>query len=224
MKWGIIGAMQQEIALIVDKMQDAEITRHYGSNFYTGTIGGADVTVVESGIGKIRAALATHIIINEYGAEKIINTGVAGSMNPALKTLDVVISDQVVFHDADLHYITACYPHRYCFRADEKLIVSAERAAEGLRETNAIVGRIATGDVFVSDPKVKERIAADFDPMCVEMEGAAIGETAYMNGKPFVVIRTISDDAGGEAQMSFDEYMEKAAAVSSTIVLKMITA
>lgn len=222
MKWGIIGAMRQEIELIVEKMQDVTVTKHYDSSFYTGTIGGAPVTVAESGIGKIRAALAAHIIIKECGADRIINTGVAGGVSDRLKTCDVVVSEEVIFHDTDEHYMTEYYPYRYCFQADKKLIEAAQRAVKDNTGTAAIVGRIATGDIFVSDPEVKNAIVSTVAPLCVEMEGAAIGETAYMNDVPFVVIRGISDDAGEQAQMSFDEYLKKAAAVSAAIVLEMV--
>jgi len=220
--WGIIGAMEQEIELIVGKMQDVTVTKHYDGSFYTGTIAGVPVTVAGGGIGKIRAALAAHIIIQQYGADRIINTGVAGGVSDRLKTCDVVISEEVIFHDTDEHYMTEYYPYRYCFQADERLIELAKKAVKDNTGASAVVGRIATGDVFVSDPEVKSRIVSAVSPLCVEMEGAAIGETAYMNDVPFVVIRSISDDAGETAQMKFEEYLEKAAAVSAAIVLEMI--
>lgn len=227
MKWGIIGALEQEIELVVKEMRDVQVTKHYDCNFYTGTIGeggggvGVPVTVAECGIGKIRAALAAHILIQEYGVGRIINTGVAGGVVEGLKACDVVISRDIIFHDVDKTY-NMTYPYRYDFEADRELVKSAEKAVKTVTGKAAAIGRIATGDIFVNDPAVKDNIIKTTHPLCVEMEGAAIGQTAYMNGVPFVVIRSISDDAGANAQVSFEEYLERAAAVSAGIVLQMI--
>lgn len=227
MRWGVIGALEQEIRLVVKEMRSIQVTRHYDSNFYTGTIGGGGgeggvpVTVAECGVGKIRAALAAHILIQEYGSDRIINTGVAGGVDKGLKACDVVISSKVIFHDVDKTY-NMTYPYRYDFEADKTLVMSAAEAVKKVTGKAAAVGRIATGDIFVNNPAVKDSIIKFVDPLCVEMEGAAIGQTAYMNGVPFVVIRSISDDAGEDAQMNFEEYLEKAAAVSAGIVLQMI--
>lgn len=227
MKWGVIGALEQEIGLVVKEMRDVRVTRHYDCNFYTGTIGvgggsgEVPVTVAECGVGKIRAALAAHILIHEYGVSRIVNTGVAGGVGEGLEACDVVISREVIFHDVDKTY-NMTYPYRYDFEADRELVKSAKEAVKKVTGKAAAVGRIATGDIFVNDPAVKDNIIKTTHPLCVEMEGAAIGQTAYMNGVPFVVIRSISDDAGESAQMSFEEYLERAAAVSAGIVLQMI--
>jgi len=221
MKWGIIGALMQEIQIIVKEMENVAVARHYDCNFYDGTICGVRVAVAECGVGKIRAALAAHIMIHEYGADRIINTGVAGGVGKDLKSCDTVVSGEVIFHDVDETYNMA-YPYKCRFEADGELISLAVKSIEEITGRDAVVGRVATGDVFVDDPEVKGRIVKAVDPMCVEMEGAAIGQTAYMNGVPFVVIRSISDNAGDSAMADFEKHLERAAAVSSDIVIKMI--
>lgn len=221
MKWGILGALTQEIQLLVAEMENVKVKKHYDCNFYDGTIDGKKATVAECGVGKIRAALATHIITHEYGADRIVNTGVAGGVGEGIKPFDVIISDEVIFHDVDETYNMA-YPFTYRFEASGELVDTARAAIEKVTGKAAVVGKIATGDIFVDSPDVKKRIVEKVFPLGVEMEGAAIGQTAFMNNVPFVVIRSISDDAGDSALDSFEEYLEKAANISAGIVLEMI--
>lgn len=223
MVWGILGALEEEVALIKEKMTIERQTPMYGTVFYEGTIGEHNIVLVCCGIGKVNAAVCASTAIHQFGAGRIINVGIAGAMKLGLSVMDVVISSEVAFHDQDpvmLRY----YPNRQFFEADPYLISLCEEACASLPEINGHFGRgrIVSGDVFVNDSAVKADINKRLAPSCVEMEGAAIGQVSYMNGKPFLVIRTMSDSADEGADTSYDNFIEVAAEHSAKIILKML--
>ena len=224
MVWGIIAALDQEIALVLEQMQIRKTVELYGSKFYIGTVRGRQVVAVCCSIGTINAAVCTSSIIREFGADVVVNVGIAGSLCPELHVLDVVVSDEVAFHDADLDIIEKYYPFRRSFSADSKLLSLCTGVLDSMpgRSFAYKVGRIASGDVFVNDRTVKERITKLLQPLCVEMEGAAIGQVAAMNGKPFLVIRTLSDNADESADQTYDDFLERAAYNSASIILSML--
>jgi len=224
MTWGIIAALDAELKLITKAMEIENEQTIYGVRFYTGRIEKVKVAAVCCSIGTVNAAACASVLVREFGAGALVNIGVAGSTCEELSVLDVVLSDEVAFHDADVEIIKKYYPFRESFMADSKLIDLAEKSIAEMRgrEFNYKVGRIATGDVFVSDPALKSDIVARIDPLCVEMEGAAIGQIAYMSGLPFLVIRSLSDDSGSGAHISFESFLERAAQNSAGIVLKML--
>lgn len=226
MTWGIIGALDAEVALIRGNMKLGKTSEVYGCDYYEGTIGMEKVVVVCCSIGTINAAVCTSAMIREFGAEAVINIGIAGSTCQDLHILDVVLSEDVVFHDADLDILEKYYPFKRAFLADRRLCEEAIQAIEDLKEQGRSIryrtGRIASGDTFVNDPAVKNRIIANFSPLCVEMEGAAVGQVAAMNNVPFLVIRTLSDNADEAADETYDNFLERAADNSANIVLRMI--
>jgi len=222
--WGIIGALDAEVALIRGEMTGVEEQTIYGCTFYAGCVGGCRVVVVCASIGTINAAVCTSTLIREFGCGAVVNCGIAGNVSKDLGIMDVVLSSDVVFHDADLPMLAKYYPFRTSYTADEKLLELARRVIDALpgRSFTYRVGRVATGDLFVQSPVDKRRIVETIQPLCVEMEGAAVGQVAYMNNIPFLVIRTMSDNADENANDSYDEFLEKAAVNSSRIVLGMI--
>jgi adenosylhomocysteine nucleosidase len=226
MIWGIIGALDKEVELIRDSIAIEKTETVYGSTWYVGAYGTHKLVVACSGIGKINAALCTAAMIREFGAQVIVNVGVAGCMTKELGVLDVVISKSVVFHDQDQALFSRFYPHQKEFMADTGLLNACISLLDGKNDRGFKyrTGRIATGDVFVNDKSVKADIAARLDPLCVEMEGAAIGEAAFMHDTPFLVIRTMSDSADDSADESFDNFIELAAKTSAEIVLGLISA
>lgn len=221
MVWGIIGALPEEVGLLCNAMEIESQEQHYGSTFYCGRLEGQQVVVVCCSIGKVNAALCTSLVIREMKADVIINVGIAGAMDKQLKVLDVVLSTNVAFHDT-APIMKDYYPFRMDFDADEKLLSLALHACKQLGEFTYYSGRIATGDVFVQGGKVKQRIIEHLVPMCVEMEGAAIGQTAFVNEKPFLIIRTMSDSADDDAAMTYDTFKNRAAEQSAHIVRKML--
>ncbi len=221
MIWGIIGALPEEVALLCGAMQIDSQEQHYGSTFYRGTLEGQQVAVVCCSIGKVNAALCASLMIREMKADAVINIGIAGAVDRRLKVLDVVLSTNAAFHDAE-PLMKNYYPFRLDFDADERLLALAQRACETLGAFTYYSGCIATGDVFVQGGPVKEKIVARLSPLCVEMEGAAIAHAAFVNGTPFLIIRTMSDSADDEAAMTYDTFKDRAAEQSAHIVRQML--
>ncbi|WP_077214057.1 5'-methylthioadenosine/S-adenosylhomocysteine nucleosidase [Bacillus dakarensis] len=227
MKIAIIGAMEEEVTLLRDKIQDGKAEVIAGCEFTSGKMNGADVILLRSGIGKVNAAMSTTILLEKFKPNYVINTGSAGGYNPALNVGDVVISSEVRHHDVD---VTA-FGYEYgqvpqlppAFEADVNLVEIAENAAKEITDIQVVKGLIATGDSFMNDPKKVEYIQDKFtDLQAVEMEAAAIAQVSHQFGTPFVVIRSLSDIAGKESDVSFEQFLEKAAVNSSTLVMKIV--
>ena len=222
MYFGIIGALQAEVDLIKGKMAVDREEEMLGTCFYHGHIGRHEAVIVKCGVGKINAAACAMVLLREFGADFIINAGIAGAMADGLRTMDVVISSRAALHDQD-PIMLGYYPGKQFFEAEPSLIQLCEDACSCLDlEGKYIVGTVASGDIFVSDNQTKRRIKEAFDPACVEMEGGAVAHVSYMNGKPFLIIRTMSDCADEDASQTYDDLFERAAHQSAQIVLKML--
>ena len=217
MKWGIIAALDAELELILEAMEAESTLEAYGVRFHIGKIAGREVVAVRSNIGTINGAACAGVLVRELGAQSVVNIGASGSTCDDLDILDVVVSNEVVFHDK-------YQPCQTSFPADAGMIALAERsiAAMESRSFSYKVGRIATGDMFVGDLETKNDIIARVNPLCVEMEGAAIGQIAHMSGVPFLAIRSISDKSDGNAAVSFESFLGRAAANSAAILLGMM--
>lgn len=225
---GIIGAMEVEVAELKDRMEEVRITRRASMEFYEGMLFGKKAVVVRSGVGKVNAGICAQILADEFSAEVIINTGIAGSLNNDVNIGDIVISTDLVHHDMDatgFGYPKGQIPQidMFSFQADEAL---RRLAVQVCREVNPEIqvfeGRIASGDQFVSDQAVKDRIVREFGAYATEMEGAAIGQAAVLNGIPFLVIRAISDKADGSAHMDYAAFEREAIRHSVRLTLGMI--
>ncbi|MBR6736309.1 MAG: 5'-methylthioadenosine/adenosylhomocysteine nucleosidase [Oscillospiraceae bacterium] len=222
MVWGIIGALDEEIALLKASMSIEKEMSVYGFTYYHGVLEGQKVVVVCCSVGKINAALCASVMVREMGADVVVNVGIAGGMDKKLKVLDMVISSEAIHHDCD-PIIEKFYPFALSYKADDRLVKLASLACEKLDKKPAYyVGRVATGDVFVEGGAVKERIERDFAPLCVEMEGAAIAQACFMNEKPFLIIRTMSDNADDSASMTYDEFKPFAADQSAKLIIEML--
>jgi len=226
---GIIGAMDLEVEHLKSEMQISRIVDKAGMEFYTGTLKGVDVVIVRSGIGKVNAGLCAQILADVFQVTHIINTGVAGSLNAKLDIGDILISKDALYHDMDVRifgYQLGEVPQMGCreFKADKAMI---EAAVSSCKEVNpdihVEVGRILSGDQFISDKAKKETLIADFQGDCTEMEGAAIAHSAYLNKIPFVIIRAISDKADDSAEMDYPTFEREAAKHSAKLVEHMIT-
>ena len=209
---GIIGAMEQEVAKIKEKMQDVTITSRARMDFYEGTLEGKKVVVVRSGIGKVNAGMCTQILADVFGVEAVINTGIAGSLNNDINIGDIVVSTDLVHHDVDagaFGYKKGQVPDMdvFSFGSDDAL---RSLAVKVCREVNPDIqvfeGRIASGDQFVADQGVKDVIVSEFGAYAVEMEGAAIAHAAYLNHVPCLVVRAISDKADGSAEVDYPAF------------------
>lgn len=225
---GIIGAMEEEISRLKEKMKDVVITKKASMDFYEGTLEGKKAVVVRSGIGKVNAGMCTQILADIFHVNAVINTGIAGSLNNEVNIGDIVLSTDVLHHDMDatgFGYRKGQIPRMdaFSFEADEKLRKLAWKVCKEVNpEIDVHEGRIASGDQFISDNAVKDAIISEFGGFAVEMEGAAIGQAAYLNEIPFLIIRAISDKADGSATVDYPTFEKAAIEHSVNLTLGMI--
>ena len=219
-KIAIIGAMELEVEELKSKMRVTNILKKAGMEFYEGTLNNASVVIVRSGVGKVNAALCVQILADCFNVTHIINTGVAGSLNAKLDIGDILISKDALHHDVDatiFGYQPGEVPQLGIreFPADENLANLAKASCEKVNpDIHAIIGRVLSGDQFISSKEVKNNLIATYHGDCTEMEGAAIAHGAYLNNIPFVIIRAISDKADDSAEVEYPVF-EKAAAIHS---------
>ncbi len=227
-KIGIIGAMDLEVDTLKSKLADVTITKKAGMEFHEGNLNGASVVVVRCGIGKVNAALCVQIMADVFQVTHIINTGVAGSLNAKLDIGDILISKDALHHDMDVRifgYQLGEVPQmgRLEFPADSRMMELAKASCERVcSDIHAIYGRVVSGDQFISDSEVKDKLINVFHGDCAEMEGASIAHGAYLNGLPFVIIRAISDKADGSAEMDYPMFERAAAEHSAKLVEDMV--
>ena len=222
---GIIGAMDEEVIKLKDCLTDVTIKNIASMEFFEGKLSDKDVVVVRSGIGKVNAAICAQILADIYHVDAIINTGIAGSLNADINIGDIVLSEDALQHDVDavaFGYDVSVIPRMETslFRADQRLIDIAKSACvDNIKDINVYVGRIVSGDQFISDKDKKDYLIKTFNGDCTEMEGAAIAHAAYLNNIPFLIIRAISDKSADSAHMDYPEF-EKKAINNSVILLK----
>lgn len=225
---GIIGAMHEEIVELKGNLKNIEEREIAGMLFMKGKLNEKEVVLVESGIGKVNAAICTTILINEFKSKKVIFTGVAGGVNPILNVGDIVISADLIQHDVDVTAFGCKYGEiprmdNYIFKADEILSEKAYQAAKYLfKDKNIVKGRVLSGDQFVSSAEKTKWFQDTFNGDCVEMEGASVAHVCYLFNIPYVVIRSISDKADHSAGVDFNTFKHEAARVSKEIVLNII--
>ena len=224
---GIIGAMEEEVAELKKDMQIDETIEQAGMVFCKGSLGGKDVVIVRSGIGKVNAGICAQILVDRFGVDTLINTGIAGSLDAQIDIGDMVISTDAVQHDMDASgfgYRIGQIPRvdTFAFEADEKLRELAIECNQKVNpEIQAFPGRVVSGDQFISDKVKKEWLIEQFSASCTEMEGAAIAQAAYLNGIPFLIIRAISDKADDSAGMDYAAFEAQAIKHSVNLLLEM---
>jgi len=215
-KLGIIGAMQEEVETLLALTENKKELHKAGSVFYEGVLEGLPVVIVQCGVGKVNAAMCTQVLCDLFGVTHIVNTGIAGSLCADLDIGDLVVSEDAMYHDMDAVHFG--YPYGKvpgmdvtAFPADKTMIDYAWTAAETVNPGHTKIGRVASGDQFVAVKELKERIIANTNGLCTEMEGAAIAQVAYKNGLPFVILRAISDKADDSAEMDYPTFERIAA-------------
>ena len=228
MKIAVIGAMEQEVELLRAALQNAQTVTIANSEYVTGSYEGKDVVLLKSGIGKVNAAMSTTILLNEFKPDVVINTGSAGGFDESLEVGAIVISDEVRHHDVDVtifgYEIGQMAQMPAAYHSDKKLMEIAQQAVAEVGEHQSAVGLICSGDVFMHDPARVAIVREQFPTMkACEMEAAAVAQVCYQFGVPFVVIRALSDIAGKQSNISFEEFLPVAAKHSTEIVLKAIT-
>ena len=219
---GIIGAMDIEIEHINNAMTDKEEYTISGALYTKGKLHGKDVVTAVCGIGKVFAAMCAQTMIIKFGADKVINTGVAGGLTDKTDILDTVVATALVQHDMDTTYFgdpkgLISGINVVEFSCDKTL---AEKITENV-EGNCVRGIVASGDCFVADNDKKKDIVQTFNAVACEMEGASIAQVCYVNKVPFAVLRTISDGANGE-EMSYERFRVVAAEKAAKVIINTI--
>ena len=213
---GIIGAMEEEVAKLKTEMTGVIETKKAGMNFLKGKLFDKDVVVVRSGIGKVNAALCTQILVDDFMIDRVINTGVAGGLYSELEVGDIVISSDALYHDFDVTgfgYKEGVIPRMETstFTADMELAAKAKDICNKVNpDIKCFVGRVVSGDEFVSTNEKKTWLVDKFNGYCTEMEGCGIAHAAYLNHIPFIIVRAISDKADGSAKVDYSEFEMKA--------------
>lgn len=228
-KLGIIGAMEQEVETLLAQMEDKTADVVAGSTFYEGKLSGLAVVVVQCGIGKVNAALCVQILCTKYGITHAVNTGIAGSLCADLDIGDLVVSQDAMYHDFDCVHFG--YPYGkvpgmdvVSFPADATMMKLAFDAANSVHPGHVSVGRVASGDQFVAEQTLKDKIISNTQALCTEMEGTAIAQTAYRNGIPFVILRAISDKADNSAEMDYPTFEKQAAHRCAAVTVALAAA
>ncbi|HEL2056100.1 TPA: 5'-methylthioadenosine/adenosylhomocysteine nucleosidase [Streptococcus suis] len=214
MKFGIIAAMPQELKILVEHLQDKVEVTVLGRTYYQGRMGQHEVVLVQSGIGKVMSAMSVAILADRFAVDAIVNTGSAGAVADGIAIGDVVVATHLAYHDVD---VTA-FGYAYGQMAGQELYYPADQVLlEQLtsvlaeQEITSHLGLIVTGDSFIAGQDKIASIKEHFpEVLAVEMEGAAIAQAAVNTGKPFLVIRAMSDTAQGDANITFDEFIIQA--------------
>ena len=225
MKIAIMGAMPEEIAPILEKLGEYKTTRYANNNYYEATYKGVELVIAYSKIGKVFSTLTASTLIQHFGCDKLLFSGVAGAISPTLKVGDLIIATKLAQHDLD---ITAFgHPFGYVpegdvfIQTDENLVTLGKEVALELGK-NIKEGVIATGDQFVANEERKNWIGTTFKADALEMEGASVAVVCNALNIPFFILRAISDAADMDASFSFDEFLETSAIESAEFVMKMV--
>ncbi|AFS78541.1 bifunctional 5'-methylthioadenosine/S-adenosylhomocysteine nucleosidase MtnN [Gottschalkia acidurici 9a] len=228
MSIGIIVAMNEELEVILREMQKEKTEVRANMEFHVGDLLGKKIVAVVCGIGKVNSAICTQVLISEYGVSKIVNIGIAGGIGKDIVPGDIVIGDSLVQHDMDATAFgdkVGQIPRldTFDFKSDKLLVDLAKGVCESITEHKSYIGRIATGDQFVADVEKIKWLSEEFNALACEMEGGSIAHTCYLNNIPFIVIRSISDNANTGAHMDFEKFKYIAVENSSNILKNMIS-
>ena len=236
----IMGALDQEIAILLDSMKGKKEVERSGLTFYTGKLKGQKVVVIKSGVGKVNAAYSTAILLDRFQPSQLIFTGVAGGLHPEALPGDMVIGTELIQFDfgqidstgfkvSPFRKLTGGRHEELHIAADPGLVEKAKLAAEKVdflaissRKPNIFSGVIVTGDVFVSNQETAESLHKDYQALATEMEGAAVAHLCRSMGVPFLVIRSCSDNANQNARVNFNQFVAPAAINSAGLVLKLL--
>ena len=224
MKIGIVCAGDEELAPFLPMIETCKITEKAMLKFYEGTICGVEIVALFSGVCKVNAAIASQILIDSFGVNAIINSGVAGGMNPKLQIFDTVISTEVCYHDVAEDILTEFHPwmDSIFFQADSEWIELSKIAVNSIKTEGTIYwGRMATGETFIEE-EGRQEINDKFSPLSVDMETASIAHVCYVNRIPFISVRCITDTASHSGNEHFEENSMKASETAAEITKSML--
>ena len=219
MKIGIIFALKEELEALLKVLTLKKQYEIFDLTFYECELDNKEIVLVESGIGKVNSARTTQILIDNMKVDYIFNIGVAGAIDPGVSVCDVVIGEKLVQHDFDVtpfNYEKGQIPNVGKFIESNEYLVKLAKDIK--TDSNVHTGVIASGDIFVNDPKMSNKINTKFNALCCEMEGASIAQVCYLSHIPFLVIRSISDSVNGTNELTYDDFL----LLSSKMVAKFM--
>lgn len=223
---GIIGAMDEEISAIKNKLSNIKERKYFNNSFFEGSLNGNEIVLLKSGIGKVNASVSTTILFENYDIDFVINIGTAGGVKKECEVLDIVVSTKVAYHDVNVTAFN--YEHGRIpgmplyFESDAFLVNEIEKILQN-DNTPYHKGLIVSGDSFINNKNQIDTITDKFkDSLAVEMEACAIAQVCFIYDKPFLILRSLSDIAGKESHISFENYIAKASINSSNSVEKLI--
>ncbi len=224
-KIAIMGAMPEEIAPLLEKVENVKKVDYANNSYYEATYRGKELVIAYSKIGKVFSTLTAATLIEKFGCSVLLFSGVAGAINPSLKIGDLIIAKKLCQHDLDI----SIFGHDFGYvpegakfvESDEKLREIAKDVASK-NNLSVIEGTIATGDQFVASNERKEFISKNFQADALEMEGASVAVVCDALKVPFFILRAISDTANDDAGVDFDEFMVSSAKISANFILDMV--
>ena len=224
---GILCALDKELEMMLEQLEEAEKKKICGYEFSVGRLRGRRAVLCKCGVGKVNAAVCAQTMLLNWPIRLMINSGVAGALRRPLEIGDICVATDLVQHDVDTSAMgdpvgLVSTVNQTYFRCAEWAVQGILKASREVDGVNAIAGRIATGDQFVTDKEVKDRIVRNFNAYACEMEGGAIAQTCFINGVDCAVIRAISDSSTGQHQMEYMEFMPMAAKNSANVVMKFV--
>lgn len=248
MKFGILGAMPQEVALMARSMTIRRTVEAGMRTFYEGEWGGQEVVLVLARVGKVSAAITTMLLLEKFGVTHIVFSGVAGAVDPRLRIGDVVLAEGLIQHDMDASPLfprfeipllgrtefaaplaaeSMAAAERYLEKRFATDVSGARRAAFGITKPAVFRGLVVSGDQFLADPARTQALREALPrTLCTEMEGAAVAQVCHeMNGVPFAIIRVISDQSDHAAAIDFLRFVDEVAEhVTGGIVRELLEA
>ena len=214
----MVGAMEEEVALLRAEMQVSAEATHAGITVFQGFYGDVEMVLAQCGIGKVNATICTQMLIDRYAPDALVFSGVAGGLLPNMRAGDLVVASHLIQYDVD---ITA-FGRRpgelpgapRTIESDPGLVKACADAfdtafAGDTGAPHLMLGTVVSGDTFVSDPERLKWLQREFSALATEMEGAAVGYTCTQNGVPFVVVRGLSDTAGETAHDDFGDNLQR---------------
>jgi len=224
-KLAIMGAMEEEIEPLLAHFKDVNVVEFANNKYYEVNYNGLDIVIAYSKIGKVFASLTATTMIEKFGCDTLLFSGVAGAINPELKIGDLIIADKLCQHDLDITafgHPNGFVPGGSVYVETSDSLRTIAKAVASQNDLKVIEGTIATGDQFVHSQERKDFIESTFKADALEMEGGSVAVVCDALNVPFFILRAISDTADGGADVDFDEFLKSSAVNSANYLIKIV--
>jgi len=225
MKIAIMGAMPEEVEPLLQFFKDYETIEYASNKYYKLTYNKTEIIIAYSKIGKVNSTITAATMIEKFGCEKLLFSGVAGAVSSDLKIGDLVVATKLAQHDLDISAFGHPFgyvPEGAVFEEADKSLIDIALSVAKEKDINLKQGIIVTGDQFVCESERKDWIAKTFDASALEMEGASVAVTCNALDIPFFILRAISDAADMDASFSFEEFLNSSAKTSADFIISMV--